>query len=344
METDLIGVSANIAHVRELIQRIADTGLNTIVFGETGVGKELVVKSLYQQSERNGGPFVKVNCAALPDNLLESEMFGYERGAFTGAQRKMRGKFEQANRGVLFLDEIGDMSLSLQAKLLHALQDGEFIPLGSEKTVKSNAWVIAATNRNLAEDLRAGKFREDLYYRISMASIIVDPLRKRSEDIAPLISYYFEQYASQLKARHPLNLNKNLIDKLTAYHWPGNVRELQNVLRRMIVLGEGEDSIDAMIPITDHSRKVRDDSKEADIASKFIGFSGLNGHELDLSDLSLKKFKKQVADQVEKDVISYVLEKTGWNRTRATQILKVSYKTLLTKIKELELRPLNNFE
>ena len=344
METDLIGVSANIARVRELIQRIADTVLNTVVYGETGVGKELVVKSLYQKSERNGGPFVKVNCAALPDNLLESEMFGYERGAFTGAQRKMRGKFEQANRGVLFLDEIGDMSLSLQAKLLHALQDGEFIPLGSEKTVKSNAWVIAATNRDLTEDLKAGKFREDLYYRISMASIKVDPLRMRPEDIAPLIAYYMEQYASQLKARRPLNLNKNLLDKLTAYHWPGNVRELQNVLRRIIVLGEGEESIDSMIPIANTGRNLRDEQNGSGVVSKYIGFSGLNTQALDLSDLSLKKYKKQVADQVEKDVISYVLEKTGWNRTRATQILKVSYKTLLTKIKELELRPLNNFE
>jgi len=343
MKTDLIGVSANIARVRELIQGIADTGLNTVVCGETGVGKELVVKLLYQNSERNGGPFVKVNCAALPDNLLESEMFGYERGAFTGAQRKMRGKFEQANRGVLFLDELGDMSVSLQAKLLHALQDGEFIPLGSEKTVKSNAWVIAATNHDLAVDLKAGKFREDLYYRISMASINIDPLRKRPEDIAPLISFYIEQYVSQLKARQPTNLNKDLMDKLTVYHWPGNVRELQNVLRRIIVLGEGEESIDAIIPAADPGRKIRDDSKEAGAESKFIRFSGLNGQELDLSDLSLRKFKKQVADQVEKDVISYVLEKTGWNRTRATQILKVSYKTLLTKIKELELRPLNNF-
>jgi len=343
MEIDLIGVSANIARVRDLIQRIADTELNTVVFGDTGVGKELVVKTLYQKSDRNGGPFVKVNCAALPDTLLESEMFGYERGAFTGAQRKMRGKFEQANRGVLFLDEIGDMSLSLQAKLLHALQDGEFIPLGSERTVKSNAWVIAATNHDLAEDLKAGKFREDLYYRISMASINIDPLRKRPEDIAPLISYYTEQYVSQLKASQPLNLNKNLMDKLTAYHWPGNVRELQNVLRRIIVLGEGEASIDTMIPISNHRQNIGDDRKEAGTAPKFIKFSGLNGQQLDLSELSLKKFKKQVADQVEKDVISYVLEKTGWNRTRATQILKVSYKTLLTKIKELELTPLDNF-
>jgi DNA-binding NtrC family response regulator len=176
-----------------------------------------------------------------------------------------------------------------------------------------------------------------------MASINIDPLRKRPEDIAPLISHYTEQYVSQLKASQPLNLNKNLMDKLTAYHWPGNVRELQNVLRRIIVLGEGEESIDTMIPITNHSRDIGDDRKEAGAAPKFIKFSGLNGQQLDLSDLSLKKFKKQVADQVEKDVISYVLEKTGWNRTRATQILKVSYKTLLTKIKELELTPLNNF-
>jgi DNA-binding NtrC family response regulator len=236
------------------------------------------------------------------------------------------------------------MSLPLQAKLLHALQDGEFIPLGSEKTVKSNAWVIAATNRDLTEDLKAGNFREDLYYRISMASIKVDPLRMRPEDIPPLISFYIEQYASELKASQPLNLNEALMDKLTAYPWPGNVRELQNVLRRIIVLGEGEESIDLMIPHDRNGGDLSPERKHVGVESKFIGFAGLNTQELDLSDLSLKKFKKQVADQVEKDVISYVLEKTGWNRTRATQILKVSYKTLLTKIKELELRPLNNFE
>jgi transcriptional regulator with PAS, ATPase and Fis domain len=344
METDLIGVSANIARVQELIQRIADTGLNTVVYGETGVGKELVVKMLYQKSVRNGGPFVKVNCAALPDSLLESEMFGYERGAFTGAQRKTRGKFEQANRGVLFLDEIGDMPLSLQTKLLHALQDGKFIPLGSEKTIQSNAWVIAATNHDLAEDLKAGNFRKDLYYRISTASITIDPLRKRPEDIAPLIDYYIVNYASQLKARQPLNLNKSLMDKLTAYHWPGNVRQLQNVLKRIIVLGDGEESLDVMTSLTKTGQNLCDEDKESGIPSKLIRFSGLNVHELDLSDLPLKKFQKQVADQVEKDVITYVLEKTGWNRTRATQILKVSYRTLLTKINELELRPLHNFE
>ncbi len=223
METDLIGVSANIARTRELIRRIADTALNTVVCGETGVGKELIVKKLYQRSARNGGPFIKVNCAALPDNLLESEMFGYERGAFTGAQRKMRGKFEQANRGVLFLDEIGDMSLSLQAKLLHALQDGEFIPLGSEKTIKTNAWVIAATNHDLAEDLKTQKFREDLFYRINTASIVIDPLRKRPEDIPPLIDYYIEQYASLSNGhgKGPIKISNRLMDKLSCISLAG---------------------------------------------------------------------------------------------------------------------------
>ena len=346
MKSDLIGVSANIKHVRELIRRIADAGLNTVVCGETGVGKELVVKSLYQESSRNGGPFIKVNCAALPDNLLESEMFGYEQGAFTGAQRKMRGKFEQANRGVLFLDEIGDMSLSLQAKLLHALQDGEFIPLGSEKTIKTNAWVIAATNHDLAEDLKAQKFREDLFYRISMASIVIDPLRKRPEDIPPLIDFYIEQYASLLNGNgnRSVKISDNLMEKLTSYHWPGNVRELQNVLRRIIVLGEGEESIDTMITAMDTDQNFHDQVKTGVLNSDLPAFTKLNGIELDISNLSLKKVKKQVADKVEKDLISYVLEKTGWNRTRATQILKVSYKTLLTKIKELEVTPLNNFE
>jgi len=339
MKDDLIGISPNIARVHELIHQIADTGLSTVVCGKTGVGKELVVKLLYQRSPRNKGPFVKVNCAALPDTLLESEMFGFERGAFTGAQHKMRGKFEQAKEGVLFLDEIGDMSLALQSKLLHALQDGEFVPLGSEKSVKSNAWVIAATNHDLDEELKAGKFRKDLYYRISTMKICIDPLHKRPEDIPQLINYYIKKYASQLNARHSPMLSKKTIDKLTAYHWPGNVRELQNVLRRIIVLGEVEESIDEMIGISGAGRNSTDVCKRDGMASNWTDFLGFNGRKLELSDLSLKRFQKVVSDQVEKDVISYVLEKTGWNRSTATQILEVSYKTLLTKIQDLEIRP-----
>ena len=190
METQLIGISHIIRRVQKLISQVADTCLNTVVCGETGVGKELVVKLLHQKSRRSQGPFIKVNCAALPDTLLESEMFGHDQGAFTGAIRNMRGKFEQAKEGVLFLDEIGDMSLALQSKLLHALQDGEFVTLGSERSVKSNAWVITATNHDLEKDLKDGKFRSGLYYRISTVTIRIAPLRERPEDIPPLISYH----------------------------------------------------------------------------------------------------------------------------------------------------------
>jgi len=336
METELIGESQNIKRVRQLINRVGDACLNTVVYGETGVGKELVVKLLHQQSCTKRGPFIKVNCAALPDTLLESEMFGYDQGAFTGAVRKMRGKFEQAKEGVLFLDEIGDMSLALQSKLLHALQDGEFAPLGSERLVKSNAWVITATNRELVEDLRTGKFRADLYYRICTVKIHIDPLRKRPEDIPPLISYYAKKYASQFTTHQPPPLSNETIDKLSMYHWPGNVRELQNVLKRIMVFGEEEESIEKIINLPNVSR-------HNDILPNIRNGFGLNGHRIDLTDFSLKKIKKQVSGQVEKDVISYVLGETGWNRSKACKILKISYKTLLSRIQELEIIPSENF-
>jgi two-component system response regulator AtoC len=332
METELIGVSQNIKRVYKLINEVADACLNTVVCGETGVGKELVVKLLHQKSRMSQGPFIKVNCAALPDTLLESEMFGHDQGAFTGAVRKMRGKFEQAHEGVLFLDEIGDMSFALQSKLLHALQDGEFVPLGSERLVKSNAWVITATNRELEEDLKAGKFRADLYYRICTVKICIDPLRNRPEDLPPLISYYTQRYASELNRNQPTSLSNETIDKLMAYHWPGNVRELQNVLRRIIVLGEGEGNLDKIINLPQNSR-------HNNIEPNFRSGFGLNGHRLDLTDFSLKKYRKQVSDQVEKKAISYVLEKTSWNRSKACEILKVCYKTLLSRIQDLELKP-----
>ena len=336
MKTELIGVSQNIKRVYKLINQVADACLNTVVCGETGVGKELVVKLLQQKSRMSQGPFIKVNCAALPDTLLESEMFGYDQGAFTGARRKMRGKFEQAQEGVLFLDEIGDMSFAFQSKLLHALQDGEFVPLGSERVVKSNAWVITATNRELEEGLKTGKFRADLYFRICAVKIRIDPLRNRPEDLPPLISYYTQRYASELNRNQPTSLSNETIDKLMAYHWPGNVRELQNVLRRIIVLGEREGNLDKIINLPKNSR-------HNNIEPNFRNTFGLNGHRIDLTDFSLKKFRKQVSDQVEKRAISYVLDKTGWNRSKACEILKVSYKTLLSRIQDLELKPPDDF-
>jgi two-component system response regulator AtoC len=247
METELIGISRDIENIRNVIDRIADCEATVLITGETGVGKEVVARSLYQKSKRFGKPFVKVNCAALPDALVESEMFGYEKGAFTGAQQKVRGKFEQADGGVLFLDEIGDMPLALQSKLLHALQGGDFTPLGSEKTVVTNVWLLAATNQNLEDKMEKGNFRTDLYHRLNVININIEPLRNRPEDIPVLINHYYKIYAAQFKGKQLRVLSPSLADKLKAYRWPGNVRELQNVLKRILILDEKEDSIDMLI-------------------------------------------------------------------------------------------------
>jgi two-component system, NtrC family, response regulator AtoC len=338
MENELIGTSKNIRRIRELIERVAQTGLNTVVCGETGVGKELVVQSLYQKSDRTGKPFVKVNCAALPDSLLESEMFGYEQGAFTGAERRRRGKFEQAHGGVLFLDEIGDMTLPLQSKLLHVLQGGDFTPLGSEKTVKTNAWVIAATNHELEKELAAGRFREDLYFRLSAIKIFIEPLRNRQEDIPYLIDYYIEKYKREFNTRELVMPRQKTIDRLCVYAWPGNVRELQNMLKRIMILGDGEENISALMNAdAENGGAVKPASKGAVAAP---APQALDPREFgDLSSLSLKKMRKKAMDQVEREVISYVLQKTAWNRSKATKILKISYKTLLYKIKDLGIQP-----
>ncbi|MGD1973870.1 MAG: sigma 54-interacting transcriptional regulator, partial [Desulfobacterales bacterium] len=265
---------------------------------------------------------------------------GYEQGAFTGAERRKRGKFEQASGGLLFLDEIGDMSLPLQAKLLHVLQGGDFSPLGSEKNVKMAAWIITATNRELEGDMENGKFREDLYYRLSTIKIHIEPLRQRPEDIPPLIDHYVKAYTIQFVGKQLSTPSQEDIEKLVAYHWPGNVRELQNVLKRFMILGDSQDSLDDML-IGNGSR-----SRAADLPTSEgrlnspLGLLEFDPNDPpDLASLSLKKIKKQAIVRVEKEIISYVLEKTGWNRSKATKILNISYKTLLYKIKNLGIEP-----
>jgi transcriptional regulator with PAS, ATPase and Fis domain len=340
LEISLIGISSNIARIKELVEQVADTGLNIIVSGETGVGKELVVRSLYERSNRQGKPFVKVNCAALPDGLLESELFGYEPGAFTGAQRRKRGKFELAHGGVLFLDEIGDMSLPLQSKLLHVLQGGHFSPLGSEKDVKTDTWIIAATNHDLEAEMKNGRFRGDLYYRLSTIKIHITPLRERREDIPYLIDYYLKEYSAQFNSKQIVKPGRRSIEKLSNYSWPGNVRELQNVLKRLLILGNGEEIIDELL----NASEVQPDTaltnpvlEKAVVTQDLLDLGGGNGG--NLKSLSLKKIRKKALDKVEKEVISYVLDKTGWNRSKATKILNISYKTLLYKIKDLKIEP-----
>lgn len=340
MGPPIIGISENIQRVRELIEHVAHTGLNTVIFGESGVGKEVVAQNLYQRSPRLGKPFIKINCAALPEGLLESELFGYERGAFTGAEQKRRGKFQLAHGGVLLLDEIGDMSMALQAKLLHVLQSGEFAPLGSEKDVKTDTWVIAATNHDLKQDISDGRFREDLYYRLNIIKIYITPLRERLEDVAPLIDYYIDEYASQLGGQNIERPSPAIVERLKSYHWPGNVRELQNVLKRMLVLGDAEKIVAELLEGSN-----RKQPSEAVMSSTQAGIpleSILDFKDRDFlgnNSFSLKSVKKKAVDKVEKEVIAYVLEKTDWNRSKASKILKVSYKTLLNKIAELDIIP-----
>ncbi len=210
----LIGVSDAIIEARELIHLVSDSGFNVVITGETGVGKEVVAQNLYFNSPRKSKPFIKINCAALPEGLLESELFGYEEGSFTGAARKRKGKFELAHGGVLFLDEIGDMPLSLQSKILHVLQSGEFTPLGSESDIKTDVWTIAATNHDLEEDIRDKKFREDLYFRLNIIKIHLAPLRERLEDIPYLIDYFREEYFQALDRKGQIVLNDVLIGKM----------------------------------------------------------------------------------------------------------------------------------
>lgn len=339
----IIGSSDNIQGVKELVEHVATTGLNTVIFGESGVGKEVVAQNLYQKSPRLGKPFIKINCAALPEGLLESELFGYERGAFTGAEQKRRGKFQLAHGGVLLLDEIGDMPLALQAKLLHVLQSGEFSPLGSEKEFRTDTWVIAATNHDLKQDISDGKFREDLYYRLNIIKVYISPLRERPEDIPLLIDYYIKEYASQLGGRHIEHPDNHIIQRLQEYHWPGNVRELQNVLKRMLVLGDCDKIVAELFEGSNTPPTAVDAQQGLRPAqppiSELVDLKGTDF--ISSNSFSLKAVKKKAVDRVEKEVISYVLKKTDWNRSKASKILKVSYKTLLNKISELEIIPPN---
>jgi transcriptional regulator with PAS, ATPase and Fis domain len=263
-------------------------------------------------------------------------MFGYEQGAFTGAERRKRGKFEQAHGGVLFLDEIGDMSLPLQSKLLHVLQGGDFTPLGSEKAVTTDTWVIAATNHELENDMQNGEFREDLYYRLSTIKIHIEPLRNRPEDIPHLIDHYIKEYTTMFGDKKIQLPSQSTIAKMSSYQWPGNVRELQNVLKRLMILGEGEETIDDLLRTAGSRQRGPESMATGTKPSIPVDLWGVEGDKApNLSSLSLKKVRKKALDRVEKEVISYVLEKTGWNRSKASKILNISYKTLLYKIKDL---------
>lgn len=353
MSTPLIGVSKSILKIKELINHVANTCLNVLITGETGVGKEVVAQNLYAESARSNKNFVKINCAALPETLLESELFGYEKGAFTGAHKKRPGKFQTADKGVLFLDEIGDMPMALQSKMLHVLQSGEFSPLGSDQEFRTDVWVIAATNHNLEESIHKKNFREDLFYRLNIIKIDVPPLRERKEDIPSLLEYYYRLYKSEYPDNHGSKPNSDIIAKLCEYPWPGNVRQLQNCIKKQMILNSWEKIIEELpqehsesTPQIETDKQISHASGQkkndfvddrTSIISKFVDLS--TSSDKLFEDISLKKIKKLASDRVEKEVIMFVLEKVGWNRSRAAKILKISYKTLLYKMNEFAIFP-----
>ena len=342
----IIGVSNSILKIKELISHVASTGLNILITGETGVGKDLIAHNLYASSPRADNNFSKVNCAALPETLLESELYGFEKGAFTGAHKNRLGKFKAADKGVLFLDEIGDMTLSLQSKMLHVLQTGEFSPLGSSQEFKTDVWVIAATNHQLEEKIINKEFREDLYYRLNIIKIDVPPLRERPEDIPPIFEYFFKKYSAKYSESKVEKPEKQIFEKLLKYPWPGNIRELQNCIKKQMVLNDWDKVINDLLnnptigtSIKNNFSVLPDNNFDTTSAflSEFINFSKSSGSLIE--DISLKKIKKQACDKIEKEVISYVLSKLAWNRSKASKILKISYKTLLYKINELDINP-----
>ena len=235
----IIGRSKVMQEVYKLIGQVAESDITVLIRGESGTGKELVARAIYQHSGRRDRPFLAINCAAIPETLLESELFGYEKGAFTGADKRRIGKFEQCDKGTILLDEIGDMPLSTQAKILRVLQEGEFERIGGNETVKIDVRVLTSTNRKLEELIRQGKFREDLYYRLKIMSITLPPLRERKEDIKELTEYFLHLYNRQLGTKVSY-IGPSVYEKLVSYHWPGNVRELANTMNRSLILCKGE--------------------------------------------------------------------------------------------------------
>ncbi|MBJ21635.1 MAG: DNA-binding response regulator [Deltaproteobacteria bacterium] len=319
------GDNPKMREVQEIIEQVADTDITVLVRGESGTGKEVVARALFQLGNRRSRPFVKVNCAALPSELLESELFGFEKGAFTGAQKRKLGKFEYANHGTIFLDEISEMAPGLQAKLLQVLQDGEFSRLGGEMDVRVDARIIAATNRNLEDAVNKGEFREDLYYRLNVVTIHVPPLRDRIDAVPLLVEHFLQMYNERYK-KSVEELSTETMRSLMGYHWPGNVRELENMIKRMVVLGN-EQAVLQEIDQRESIPKADADTQELDLAVLAANFA--NGEELDLKAIS-----RRASRVAEKKVIERVLGMTRWNRKETAKRLQISYKALLYKMKE----------
>jgi two-component system response regulator AtoC len=361
--TLLFDNSARMAEVKDVVDRVADTDVTVLIRGESGTGKELVARALCALSPRRDKPFVKVNCAALPTELLESELFGFERGAFTGAMQHKPGKFEFANHGTLFLDEIGDMSFPLQAKLLQVLQDGEFSRLGGKHDVHVDVRVIAATNKDLDQAVADGQFREDLFFRLNVVSINMPPLREGRDEVPALVDYFLKKYSVQYN-KPPIDVSPETMRLLIDYDWPGNVRELENLIKRAVVLGTEAPikkeiahgvamaaqrvlAMDlrrsaAAVTAPTHGRPSTNGSR----AAAAVGAGPAAIHPMshtprdiaraaaEAGNYSLKEVSRTAAREAERELISRMLHQTRWNRKESAEILGISYKALLYKIKE----------
>jgi two-component system, NtrC family, response regulator AtoC len=325
--------------VKKIVDNVAPTDVTVLVWGETGVGKEVVAWALHDGSPRRARPFVKVNCAALPLELLESELFGYERGAFTGANRPKPGKFEQADTGTIFLDEVGEMPLPIQAKLLQVLQDRQFSRLGSRADIRVDVRVLAATNKNLAQLVARKEFREDLYYRLNVINLHVPALRSRPEEIPILTERFLELYAHEY-GRPRRRLSSTTLDRFLAYPWPGNVRELENVLTRIVVLGT-EDLVAVELaerrPGLVSPRAIDALPAEARIPTPPVPVDGPSPTSEEAAAETgggLKAVVERAAKAAERAELHRALGRTRWRRVEAARQLKISYRTLLRKIEE----------
>ena len=331
MEYELVGDHPSIQKIRELITMVADTAFNVLIVGETGTGKEIVARLLHHASNRRGNNFIKVNCAALPLTLLESELFGYARGAFTGAVQFKPGKFELASDGVMFLDEIGDMPLVLQAKLLQVLQSGEFTRLGGTKDVKVNSWVIAATHHDLEKDMKQGHFREDLYYRLNIIKIEIPPLRDRRQDIPLLVKHLIQKYRRELRIEEPFTLDGGMRKLFNSYHWPGNVREIGSMILRLMI-GEDPEQIKSELLSNMEEDGLSQPREFLPEPSSEPGSKGEESLGVAESIGSLKDVKAEATRYIERKAILHALSMTGWNKREAARMLKISYKALFYKM------------
>jgi len=307
---NIIGSSRLMRELFETLALVAPSDATVLITGESGTGKELVANAVHQNSPRSNGPFVKVNCAALHENLLESELFGHEKGAFTGAAEQRKGRFELAHKGTLFLDEIGDMSLTTQAKILRVLQEGEFERLGGAKTIKVDVRLLAATHKDLQQMVAAGSFRQDLFFRLSVVPLELPPLRERPEDIPKLAGHFLEKYSAKNR-KDIRGLHPEALDALLACAWPGNIRELENTLERAVILCLGEQIGLRELPV---AVRAATENKERPFALR-------SGHTL---------------KEMEKDLIRATLAQTDGNRTRAAEILGITRQTLQNKLKEYD--------